>query len=42
MHDKSCSLKAEINREIRQDLIIENVILNVGAFGVFPWYANDI
>jgi hypothetical protein len=34
MHDKSCSLKAEINREIRQDLIIENVILHVGAFGV--------
>lgn len=29
MHDKSCSLKAEINREIRQDLIIENVILHV-------------
>lgn len=29
MLDKSCSLKAEINREIRQDLIIENLILHV-------------
>jgi hypothetical protein len=42
MHDKSCSLKAEKNREIRQDLIIENALLHVGAFGILPWYANDI